>query len=65
MSSPKYTPKMRGDSIRRVCADASLRTFDPFHDYRWEWKPWKRYSNKRRRLRTMSYRQLVEFMLAQ
>ena len=46
----------------KVCQSASLRAYDPFHDYRWEWKPHLRYRKTRRKLKTMSYRQLVDFM---
>ena len=58
-----YTPKERSGTTAQVCAGASLRKYDPFHDYKWNWKPHLRHRKTSRRLKPMSYRQLVEFMM--
>lgn len=61
----KHTTKARNGSTARVCAAASLRTFDRFHDTEWNWHPERKHWKSRRKLKPMSYRQLVEFMMHQ
>lgn len=63
MSCLKYTPKMRGGTTAQVCAGASLRTYDRFHDTPWNWHPERKLWKSRRKLKPMSYRQLVDFMM--
>jgi hypothetical protein len=60
-----YTPKERSGTTAQVCASVSLRKYDPFHDYQWNWKPHLRHRKTSRKLKPMSYRQLVEFMMHQ
>jgi len=41
-----------------------MRAYDKFHDYDWAWKPWLRRNatRSRRKLKPMTYSQLVNFM---
>lgn len=38
---------LRGDSVRDVCAAASLRVYDPFFDDHWSFRPANRRPRKR------------------
>jgi hypothetical protein len=63
MSCLKYTTAERKGTTAQVCASASLRMFDRFHDTKWNWHPERKLWKSRRKLKPMSYRQLVEFMM--
>jgi len=56
--------KRQTSRTAEVLEGASMRAYDKFHDYDWAWKPWLRRNatRSRRKLKPMTYSQLVNFM---
>lgn len=64
MSYDNTNRKQISGSTSKICESASTYTYDPFLDYRWEWKPHLRHRRKvQRKLKPLTYRQLVDFMM--